>query len=341
MIKHTTFFSRSLFFFILLLSITSCNKQIDLDNSASGNLKALWHLIDEHYCFLEYKQIDWDSVYNAFIPRVKDPISNEALLDIMDEMLDLLQDGHVNVSAGFNTARYWEWFENYPENFDQKVQKNYLSTDYAIAGGIKYKILDDNVGYLYYASFNSTVSSNSMDHILNNLDLCNGIIIDIRDNGGGNLNNVHTIASAFTDKKVLTGYICHKRSGKHNDFSDPYPIYLEPRSKTTFNFYKPVVVLTNRHCYSAANDFVNTMKQLPNVTIIGDKTGGGSGLPFSSELPNGWSVRFSSSPIYDPQMNHIEFGILPDLKVDMDSTDIQNGIDTIIETAREYIAKQS
>ena len=37
---------------------------------------------------------------------------------------------------------------------------------------------------------------------------------------------------------------------------------------------------------------------LPNVVQVGDTTGGGSGFPLSSELPNGWSVRFSSSPIY-------------------------------------------
>lgn len=329
------------FFFLLFCAIfISCNKKVELSNTASGNLKALWHLIDEHYCFLEYKQIDWDSVYQVYIPRVKDPISDEALLDIMDEMLDLLQDGHVNVSAGFNTARYWEWFENYPENFDQKIQKNYLGTDYAISGGIKYKILDDNIGYLYYSSFNNPVSDNTMDHILLKMSLCNGLIIDIRENGGGKLSNVNTIASAFTDRKRLTGYIQYKNGKGHNDFSDPYPVYLNTKRNTQFNFYKPVVVLTNRHCYSAANDFVNTMKQIPQITIVGDQTGGGSGLPFSSELPNGWSVRFSSSPHLDPQKNHIEFGIQPDIAIDMDSTDMAQGKDSLIEKAREIINNQ-
>ena len=79
------------------------------------------------------------------------------------------------------------------------------------------------------------------------------------------------------------------------------------------------------------------MRQMPKAVIIGDKTGGGSGLPFSSELPNGWSVRFSASPMFDPDMNHTEFGIEPDIKVNMESQDIQKGIDTIIETARQYL----
>jgi C-terminal processing protease CtpA/Prc len=79
------------------------------------------------------------------------------------------------------------------------------------------------------------------------------------------------------------------------------------------------------------------MKQMPKAVIIGDKTGGGSGLPFSSELPNGWSVRFSASPMFDSGMNHTEFGIEPDIQVNMTTEDMKKGRDTIIETAREYL----
>jgi C-terminal processing protease CtpA/Prc len=82
------------------------------------------------------------------------------------------------------------------------------------------------------------------------------------------------------------------------------------------------------------------MHSLPKVTLIGDTTGGGSGLPFSSELPNGWSVRFSASPIYNAQMQHIEFGIEPDIKIDITSDDYQRGVDTIIEKARAVIYEQ-
>ncbi|EKC55562.1 hypothetical protein LEA_15281, partial [human gut metagenome] len=47
------------------------------------------------------------------------------------------------------------------------------------------------------------------------------------------------------------------------------------------------------------------------VTVMGDRTGGGSGLPFSSELPNGWSVRFSACPVLDVNKQHTEFGMTP------------------------------
>ena len=104
---------------------------------------------------------------------------------------------------------------------------------------------------------------------------------------------------------------------------------------------KPVVVLTNRHAYSATNDFVNSMNCLPQVILLGDKTGGGSGLPFSSELPNGWGVRFSASPMLDAQKQHIEFGIDPDVKLDMTDEDEDQGRDTLIEAARALLNSPS
>ena len=79
------------------------------------------------------------------------------------------------------------------------------------------------------------------------------------------------------------------------------------------------------------------MKECPLVTIMGDRTGGGSGLPFSSELPNGWSIRFSACPMYDAGMNQIEFGIKPDTCVSLTQEDLARNKDTMIEAAREFL----
>ena len=167
---------------------------------------------------------------------------------------------------------------------------------------------------------------------------CDGLIIDVRNNGGGNLTTAEKVAARFTNEKVLTGYISHKTGPGHQDFSEPKPVYLEP-AMDRVRWQKKAVVLTNRRSYSATNDFVNSMKQLPLVTVIGDKTGGGSGLPFTSEIPNGWSIRFSASPMFDPEMNQLEFGIDPDIKVNISTEDYARGIDTIIEEACIFLKK--
>ena len=80
------------------------------------------------------------------------------------------------------------------------------------------------------------------------------------------------------------------------------------------------------------------MKALPLVTLVGDHTGGGAGMPFSSSLPSGWSVRFSAVPMYDAQGQSAEFGIDPDYNVQQTDADLLRGDDTLIEFARKFLA---
>ena len=145
------------------------------------------------------------------------------------------------------------------------------------------------------------------------------------------------LASRFTNEKRLVGYIAHKTGSGHSEFSDPEPEYVE--SSQGIRWQKKVVVLTNRACYSSTNTFVRNVKGMPRVTVMGDRTGGGSGMPYTSELPNGWLVRFSVCPMYDAQMQQIEFGIEPDVLVNMDLADIEKNKDTLIEQARSFLKK--
>lgn len=327
--------------FILLLPIfcllSSCFHEDEYVNTKQGNFEALWKIMDEHYCFFDYKNVDWNAVHTSYSARISENMSNDAFFELMKEMLATLQDGHVNMGATHDVARYWSWKEDWPQNFREDIQRNYLGTDYGIASGLKYKILTDNIGYISYSSFSSGLGDGNLDQVLSRMAVCDGIIIDIRDNGGGLLTNSDKLASRFFNDKTLVGYIQYKTGKGHNDFSKPTEKYIEPSDR--IRYQKKVIVLTNRSCYSSANDFVNAMRYAPNTTIMGDQTGGGSGLPFSSELPNGWWIRFSASPMFDAQMNQIEFGIQPTIKVDMTQSDMDKGIDTIIETAREHIKK--
>lgn len=322
-----------------LLFFSSCfSEDTFSDTSKKGNFEALWKIMDEHYCFFDYKGVDWDEVHTRYSDRIVEDMSNDALFSVLAEMLSELEDGHVNLVATHNVGRNWSWYEDYPTNFDENIiyNKNYLGTDYGIASGLKYKILDDNIGYIYYASFSSGIGDGNLDQVINRLSACDGIIIDVRNNGGGMLTNSEKLASRFFNEKTLVGYMLHKTGKGHNDFSKPYARYIEPSNR--LRYQKLVVVLTNRRSYSSTNDFVNAMRYAPNALIVGDKTGGGSGLPFSSEIPNGWSIRFSASPMLNAEMTHTEFGIDPDIKVDLNENDRKH--DAIIEKAREIINKK-
>lgn len=331
---------RTLLLLSMLLCFISCTKVETYEDTPTGNFEALWSIIDEKYCFFDYKAeeygLNWNAVYRKYAHKIDDGMSNAGLFEVLGEMLDELRDGHVNLYAAHDVARYWDFREGYAANFSEEVQAEYLGTDYKIASGLQYTILPDNIGYIYVSSFSNSIGEGNLDECLHALALCRGLIVDVRNNGGGNLSYAETLAARFTNRRVLTGYICHKTGPGHSDFSTPEPVYLE--SSDRIRWQKPVCVLTNRSSYSATNDFVKIMRILPLVTIVGDRTGGGSGLPFSSELPNGWSVRFSACPSFDVDLQHVEFGIDPDVKIDMADEDRARSVDTIIERARSILA---
>ena len=324
----------------IMLLVVSCVPENEFENTPKGNFNALWTIIDERYCFLDYKHeeygLDWDKVRKKYSSRLTSDVNNIGLFEILTDMLSELRDGHVNLYYTADVGRYWSWKDDYPTNFDMKLVEKYLGTDYKISSGIYYKILDDNIGYLYVGDFSNTIGESSLDAIISMLSVCNGLIIDVRDNGGGSVENARTLASRFTNKDVFVGYIMHKTGPGHSEFSEPEKRYIET-NKYHLRWQKPVVVLANRGSYSATNSFVSDMKCLPLVTVMGDVTGGGSGMPMSSALPNGWSVRFSASPMLDADGNHIEFGVAPDIAVSLDKEAACNGIDSIIEAARNYI----
>jgi len=332
---------------LLLLTIIplfiSCINEETFDDTPMGNFQALWTIMDEHYCFFDYKAkaygLDWDSIYTVYYAQINDDMTNDQLAEVLGNMLDELRDGHVNLYYSGNLMRYWNWYEDYESNFSSDLQNDYLGTDYKIGSGLKNKILDDNVGYLACNTFESDFGNSNLNAMLKYLSLCNGIIIDIRDNTGGLLTAAQTLASRFTNNKIKVGYIQHKTGKGHNDFSDLETQYLES-ADNSLRWQKKVVVLTNRKVFSAANEFVKEIRCCPNSTIVGDSTGGGSGLPFCSELPNGWNIRFSACPIYDTNKNNTEFGIAPDYQVSLNEYNRLQGFDTIIEYARELINKE-
>lgn len=319
----------------LLFVCSSCDVSDEYSTDPHRNFEALWKLIDEKYCFFEYKSIDWNAVYEKYRLQINDTMSRYELFHVLGQMLNELRDGHTNLLSSFNTSPPWNWNENYPANFNFLVLQEYLGDDYRSIHELSYRVLRNDFGYVYYGSFSSPVSEANLDELFACFKDCRGLIIDIRNNGGGSLIYSERIAARFTDKRQTVGYIIHKKSTAHGDFSKPYPIELEPaRGK---KWLRPVAVLTNRGSYSAANDFVNKMKLFPHVTIIGDRTGGGCGLPIHSELPNGWGVRFSSSPLLDAYGEYTEYGVVPHLRVDIREDDQLNNIDTIIEEALRYL----
>ena len=335
---------KRIYYIIALLSVlfTSCHSVEEYENDPKGNFEALWTILDEHYCFFREKNIDWDEVHARYSRQISPKMTQRELFDVCSAMLEELQDGHVNLTSSFDVSYYTKWWSDYPQNYDERlIEEHYFNFGLRQASSLKYGVLKENVGYIRYSSFSGAIGEGNLDAVLSYLATCKGLIIDVRNNGGGDLTNVDILVARFITERKLMGYLGNKKSPARDDFSEPYAYYIDPAPKGRVMWGKPVIVLTNRSTFSAANNFVSVMKSLPQVKIAGDVTGGGSGMPFTSELPIGWGIRFSSCSVLDGNGNITEFGVSPSagLKVDLDENLALQGIDTILEKAIETLTK--
>ena len=325
---------RIIYILTVISLLTACrpNEELRFSMDPVDNIEALWQIIDTKYCYIESKGIDWDAIHEEYIAKAELLKKGDqvALFDLCASMLDSLRDGHVNLYSNFDRSYNTAWYDAYPVNFDSDLLALYLH-DYRVAGGLYYCMVDNgNIGYIYYSSFSNSFGAVNLAWVFAAFKECKGLIIDVRNNGGGEITNAYRLAAPFFSDNQTIGYWHHKTGPGHNDFSSLEPMMLDT-SIINVKWNKPIAVLSNRRSYSATNLFVSMIRYADRSTVIGGVSGGGGGMPMSYELPCGWTVRFSSVRMYDRDKNDIEQGIVPDILVTMQSTDKDDIIEKAIE----------
>ena len=337
---------------VLLASVAlvSCEKYETIkepNTDFETNFNAFWKMIDEQYCYLDYKDLDWDAVYDEMLPRVKAAKSEQEFFNVLESALAYLRDGHVALVSPFkmygcDTFNYDAEGNEYPSNYDGSVvKKNYLKERFVTLDGKVYGEIERDghtYAYIYYSAFEEDWTDNDYKYIQAMVDSTEGIIFDIRDNPGGSGVLGLTLAGNFFKQKTHIGYFASKNGKGHNDFSELEELYIEPAEKHNWTD-KKTVLLTNRMVYSTANLFTCALKHAKNVTQIGGITGGGGGMPMTNYLPNGWILYFPGNVLFDVNKQHIEGGIEPDIEVTCTDEEFDQGKDAIIEAAIQFLRK--
>jgi hypothetical protein len=326
----------------LVCCLMSCERLLIQENTTNNpvrNFDVLWSEIDLNYSYFSYKHVDWDSLYAFYRPQINEHTTERELFKILSNLLNPLRDGHVNLYSSFEYYGYNFHDSNSPTSncLAEKHLDKYLVEIVKPNNSIKYaRIKERNIGYIQISSFSKNSSEYYyIDNILELFQDKSGIIIDVRNNGGGNDRNSKIIANRFTDKKRLYRKKRYRNGPGHDDFTNWEDDYIEPEGVL---YQGKIVILINESCFSTTEDFILSFKAIPNTLIIGDSTGGGSGNPIHRELPNGWVYRFSNWQIVNPDMEYHEgIGLPPDSLIWITKTDSINGIDRILETAIKII----
>lgn len=298
---------------------------------------AAWNRINDVYPFLDFKKIDWDSIYTVYHPRVESAKGDE-FYPVLNDFLTELKDGHVY----YRTDGGGQVYPYYPERhfrdrhaYSPFVVRSYFDGKLKVTSSesAEYGILPNNIGYVLLSDFQENYLTDEFPGILEYLKDTKGLIIDIRQKRGGSYHNIHAVVQRFMSKPldkpkfIQLGVLIDQ-----NQFQPQGPII----------YTNNVVVLINGSTFSAGEWTTEILKQLPQVTVIGDTTGGGGVSSSGSvveaigefELPSGKIIYIGTGYFERYDGKFVEWnGVPPDIRVVQTAEDIKHGQDKQLEYA--------
>ena len=189
------------------------------------------------------------------------------------------------------------------ETIDLEVERKNVKVNH-----VESEIYEDKIGYLKIASFDENCSV-EFEEKLEELQSKNieSLIIDLRNNGGGIVDEALSIADLFTDKDA-TLLITKDKEGNEEI----------RKSKTDKKLDLPVIVLTNENTASASELLVGVLKDYNIATSVGTVTFGKGVIQELLTLPDESGLKITTNEYYTPNGNKInKIGIEPDEKVEL------------------------
>ena len=297
----------------------------------------VWNQFDADYPFFPVAGVDWQSMRTIYRDSVVSATSDGERARLIGAMIGALQDYHASLTTSFGV--FGPPPIPYPHNFVPSIlQQNYFAAaiKFTPTTRINYTTLKNGSGYIYIGSFAGEDWGNDIDDALNALGNVPSMIVDIRDNTGGNEAIARVVASRFYDANHVYRLSRARNGPGYSQLGQPVSTSIGPAGSRRFT--GPTAVITNRFNGSAAEDFVLMMRVLPHVTSVGDTTLGLGSFPAEHELSNGWTVRVPQTAQSTPEGFVYQFiGLPPDIFVQWRQQDVDARRDSYIDAALEAL----
>jgi len=296
----------------------------------------IWRSFDRYYAFFKERGVDWNEARRVFGPRASAAAGDEALFDVLSEMLKPLGDGHVNLSLGkrtFNAGRSalrerlkraWAasgstlaeqafvsgWQKQVKDSVYEVLDKGSLRS--GAAGALEWGTIG-RAGYVRVNRFGgfteAAASRPEQDEALRaalkamDADLARTVrvIVDVALNGGGNDAAAMTVASHFADRERTV--IEYRAKGAPDQ-----RVTLGPPGAP---WRRPVLLLTSEVTASAAESFVLMMRAYPHVTQVGEATRGILSSLLPKPFPNGFMATMAYQHVLDGEGRAFEAKGIP------------------------------
>jgi carboxyl-terminal processing protease len=185
--------------------------------------------------------------------------------------------------------------------------------------------LENGIGYIRFNTFHRNLIPDMVEAVAALQD-APGMIIDLRGNPGGDGRTGELLAGQFLDERALFGSL-RTRTGTSEWNVDGESIYAGP-----------VVILIDALSYSCSEWFASGMQAVGRAVIIGERSPGGTTAMNVKTLPNGASLGYPVAQLLTPDGTVLEgYGVIPDIAVTLDHSQLLEGVDTQLEAGINYI----
>ena len=192
---------------------------------------------------------------------------------------------------------------------------------------VEYEMKDGQVGYIYVKEFDE-VTASQFETALNDLEAqeMNGLVIDIRDNPGGNLDTVVEMLRQILPEGVIV--TTKDRDGTAEEYT----------CDGAQEFTKPLAVLVNGSSASASEVFAAAVKDYGIGTIVGETTFGKGVVQDVIGLRDGSSVKITTAEYFPPSGESInKKGVKPDVEIEFEQDPNDPEADNQLEKALEIV----